>query len=359
MTGPPSRGEHPDVPPRPSVGSPGTIVDVEKVSRRFRLAGEEIWAVRDVSIRVERGEFTALMGRSGSGKTTLLNLIAGLDRADTGTVYLAGEEITHATERQLQEIRRHKVGFVFQSFGLLPLLSAYENVEIALRIAGVGLHESRARATELLHTMDLHARRDHRPYELSGGEQQRVAIARALANEPSLVVADEPTGELDSSNARAIFGLLCDLAHNKGVTILTATHDRTVLVYADRVEEMADGRLLERHERGITASDPQHVAADSRAGARGLAGRKVPRLVDVDRARCTRATGDAGAGRRQHAPRREADRLPAAAGQARSLGPGLRAARSLHQPSHVALHRKRALVCLWSTNTRSFRFPIW
>ena len=262
MTSRPDRGERPPVPPTPSAGAPGAIVDVENVSRRFRVGGEEIWAVRDVSLRVERGEFTTLMGRSGSGKTTLLNLIAGLDRPDTGSVRLAGEEITRATERQLQEVRRHKIGFVFQSFGLLPLLSAYENVEIALRIAGAGLDERRARATELLHTVDLHARSDHRPYELSGGEQQRVAIARALANEPLLIVADEPTGELDSNNARALFELLSELAHNNGVTILTATHDRTVLAYADRVEEMADGRLLERHERDLTAGDPPHGSAE-------------------------------------------------------------------------------------------------
>ncbi|PZC50298.1 MAG: putative ABC transport system ATP-binding protein [Chloroflexi bacterium] len=230
-----------------------TIVDAQNVSRQFRVGSEDVLAVRDVSLHVGRGEFVALMGRSGSGKTTLLNLLAGLDHPDSGTVKLAGHDITTASEPQLLEIRRHTIGFVFQSFGLLPLLSAYENVEVALRIAGMGLKERRERATELLHLVDLHARSDHRPYELSGGEQQRVAIARALANRPALIVADEPTGELDHTNARAIFQLLQDLVRDSGVTILAATHDRTVLEYADRVEEMADGRLLGHHERDITA----------------------------------------------------------------------------------------------------------
>ncbi len=254
MTGRPPGCERPAAPPAAPAGHSEPIVQVERVSRRFQVGGEEIWAVRDLSLRIERGVFAALMGRSGSGKTTLLNCIAGLDRPDSGRVYLAGTEITRAPERQLLQMRRHAIGFVFQSFGLLPLLSAYENVEVALRIAGAGLQKRRARTAELLQLVDLHARSDHRPYELSGGEQQRVAIARALANEPSLIVADEPTGELDSGNARAIFDLLRRLAHQSGVTILTATHDRTVLEFADRVDEMADGRLLKHHERDLTAT---------------------------------------------------------------------------------------------------------
>ena len=266
--------DHPRPPSVPSAGELETIVDAQNVSRHFTVGGEIVQAVRNVSLRVSRGQFVALMGRSGSGKTTLLNLIAGLDHPDQGSIRLAGQEIAHASEQQLLEIRRHTIGFVFQSFGLLPLLSAYENVEIALRIAGVGLQERRDRARELLRTVDLHARSDHRPYELSGGEQQRVAIARALANHPALIVADEPTGELDSGNARAIFHLLHDLVHDSGVTILTATHDRAVLEYADRVEEMADGRILDPHERdltagmapgGIAAATPQSTAPQSAA----------------------------------------------------------------------------------------------
>ena len=244
--------DHPLTPPTPSADELRTIVDVQKVSRRFTVGSEDVWAVRDASLRIAQGQFVALMGRSGSGKTTLLNLIAGLDRPDQGSIRLAGQDITRASEQQLLDIRRHTIGFVFQSFGLLPLLSAYENVEIALRIAGVGLQERRERAQELLRTVDLHARSDHRPYELSGGEQQRVAIARALANRPALILADEPTGELDSGNARAIFQLLHELVRHEQVTILTATHDGAVLEYTDRVEEMADGRILEQHERDLT-----------------------------------------------------------------------------------------------------------
>lgn len=263
----------PLVPPTPDADELQAIVDAQNVSRRFTVGGEDVWAVRDVSLRIGHGQFVALMGRSGSGKTTLLNLIAGLDHPDSGHIRLAGQDITSSSEQQLLDVRRHTIGFVFQSFGLLPLLSAFENVEIALRIAGVSAKERRERANALLRTVDLHARSDHRPYELSGGEQQRVAIARALANEPALIVADEPTGELDSGNARAIFQLLQDLVRERGVTIVTATHDRTVMEYANRIEEMADGRLLEHHERDVTAEavdaaseTPPAVADDPEPG---------------------------------------------------------------------------------------------
>ena len=227
------------------------IVEVRGASRRFRVGSEDIWAVRDVSLQVRRGEFVGLIGRSGSGKTTLLNLVAGLDQPSEGTVLVGGEEITRYSERQLTEMRRRRVGFVFQSFGLLPLLSAYENVELALRIAGAGVRERRRRASELLEAVGLAGRARHRPYELSGGEQQRVAIARALANDPVLILADEPTGELDSSTAVSIFKLLHDLVEERGVTILTTTHDRTVMELVPRVEEMRDGRLLEPEEQEL------------------------------------------------------------------------------------------------------------
>ncbi len=232
-------------------GGGDLIVEVRGASRRFRVGSEDIWAVRDVSLQVRRGEFVGLIGRSGSGKTTLLNLVAGLDQPSEGTVLVGGEEITRYSERQLTEMRRRRVGFVFQSFGLLPLLSAYENVELALRIAGAGVRERRRRASELLEAVGLAGRARHRPYELSGGEQQRVAIARALANDPVLILADEPTGELDSSTAVSIFKLLHDLVEERGVTILTTTHDRTVMELVPRVEEMRDGRLLEPEEQEL------------------------------------------------------------------------------------------------------------
>ena len=232
-------------------GQSDLVVDVHNVSRRFVVGGEEIWAVRDASLQVAQGEFVALIGRSGSGKTTLLNLIAGLDSPTSGHVMIDGENITEYNERQLTQLRRHRVGFVFQSFGLLPLLSAYENVELSLRIAGAGIRERRRRADELLEAVGLAGRARHRPYELSGGEQQRVAIARALANSPALILADEPTGELDSTTAVSIFRLLHDLVVEQGVTIITTTHDRTVMELVPRVEEMRDGHLLEPEEQEL------------------------------------------------------------------------------------------------------------
>ena len=219
------------------------LVRAEGVSRSFQVGSQDIHALKDVTFSVEKGTFLAIIGRSGSGKTTLLNVIAGLDRPDKGHVYIEGDDVATMTDAQLTELRRHKVGFVFQSFGLLPLLSAYENVEIALRIAGAGIRERGRRANELLDMVGLGRRAHHRPYELSGGEQQRVAIARALANSPSLILADEPTGELDSTTATQIFDLLLEVVRNENVTIITTTHDRLVMEKAARVIELADGEL--------------------------------------------------------------------------------------------------------------------
>ncbi len=219
------------------------LIRVENVSRSFEVGGQTIHALQDVSFEVNQGEFLAVIGRSGSGKTTLLNIVAGLDRASSGHVYLGGQDISAMSDAELTELRRHKLGFVFQSFGLLPLLSAYENVEIALRIAGASIRERGRRANELLETVGLTRRAHHRPYELSGGEQQRVAIARALANRPSLILADEPTGELDSTTADQIFELLQEVIAREGVTIITTTHDRLVMEKAQRVIELADGVL--------------------------------------------------------------------------------------------------------------------
>ncbi len=222
-------------------------VDVRGVSRHFDGGGHTVYAVRDVSLTVVPGELLAIVGRSGSGKTTLLNLIAGLDRPDEGAVFLDGREITSASEAELTALRRGHIGFVFQSFGLLPLLSAAENIALALRIAGASGRDEAQRTRELLAMVGLSARAGHRPYELSGGEQQRVAVARALANRPRLLIADEPTGELDTVTGAQIFGLLQQAA-SEGVTIVMATHDPLIVDYAHRVVEMADGRLVEAGE---------------------------------------------------------------------------------------------------------------
>jgi ABC-type lipoprotein export system ATPase subunit len=230
---------------------PGTTVEVRDVTRRFLRGGEAVWALRGVTLRVEPGEFLALIGRSGSGKTTLLNLIAGLDRPTSGEVFVGGTRIDQLSERELTRYRRRVVGFVFQSFALLPLLSALENVELPLRIAGWPARGRTDRARQLLALVGLAKRAHHRPYELSGGEQQRVAIARALAVQPSLILADEPTGELDSVTAMEIFALLRDVARSEGVTIIACTHDRLVAEYATRIEELREGRIAPPAERDV------------------------------------------------------------------------------------------------------------
>jgi ABC-type lipoprotein export system ATPase subunit len=218
--------------------------------RTYQLGSEEINALRGVNMTVMPGQFIAVVGRSGSGKTTLLNILAGLDKPTSGQVLFENRDIAAMNEHDLTEIRRHKIGFVFQSFGLLPLLSAFENVELPLRIAGVRTREREERTREALEMVGLWGRAKHRPYELSGGEQQRVAIARAVVNNPPLILADEPTGELDSTNARAIFGLFKEMVLKQGISVLSATHDSTLLAMADEVKEIRDGHLNDATDLG-------------------------------------------------------------------------------------------------------------
>jgi ABC-type lipoprotein export system ATPase subunit len=218
--------------------------------RTYQLGSEEINALRGVNMTVMPGQFIAVVGRSGSGKTTLLNILAGLDKPTSGQVLFENRDIAGMNEHDLTEIRRHKIGFVFQSFGLLPLLSAFENVELPLRIAGVRTREREERTREALDIVGLWGRAKHRPYELSGGEQQRVAIARAIVNNPPLILADEPTGELDSTNARAIFGLFKEMVLKQGISVLSATHDSTLLAMADEVKEIRDGHLNDATDLG-------------------------------------------------------------------------------------------------------------
>ncbi len=219
----------------------GPIIVAQGLVRRFKTGSTEVTAVRDIDLDVASGEFLAVTGRSGSGKTTLLNLLGGLDRPTTGTVLFKGQSVSAMSEAELTELRRHDVGFVFQSFGLLPILSAYENVELPLRINGVSRSDRRYRVQEALELVGLGARARHRPYELSGGEQQRVAIARALASRPSVILADEPTGELDSATGMGVMIALRDIAKAQGITVVVATHDLALVHMADRVKEMVDG----------------------------------------------------------------------------------------------------------------------
>ncbi|PZF97610.1 ABC transporter ATP-binding protein, partial [Micromonospora endophytica] len=190
----------------------------------------------------------AVRGRSGAGKTTLLNLIGGLDRPDAGRVWVAGQEVTAAGEAELRRLRRDTIGFVFQSFGLIPILSAAENVGLPMRLAKVPAGQREERVAVLLELVGLGGHAAQRPYEMSGGQQQRVAIARALANDPALLIADEPTGQLDSETGRAVMDLLRALVHARGMTALVATHDPTLVELADRVLVLRDGRLVESTE---------------------------------------------------------------------------------------------------------------
>lgn len=224
---------------------PGEVVRVSGVSRTFGRGEHAVHAVRDVSLSANRGELVAIRGRSGAGKTTLLNLIGGLDRPDSGQVVVAGHEVTAAGEAELLKLRRGTVGFVFQTFGLVPILSAAENVGVPLRLAQVPAAEREQRVAVLLELVGLGGHAAQRPYELSGGQQQRVAVARALANEPDLLIADEPTGQLDSETGRSIMDLLRAVVHARGMTALVATHDPALIDLADRVLNLRDGRLVD------------------------------------------------------------------------------------------------------------------
>ena len=214
------------------------------VTRVYHVDANEVHALRGVNLDLFQGEFIALMGRSGSGKTTLLNVIGGLDHPTDGHVYLFGDEVTKLSDRRLTEIRRHHVGFVFQSFALMPTMSAFENVELPMRMVGKRRRERRARVAECLELVGLTRWAKHRPQEMSGGQQQRVAIARALVNRPGLILADEPTGELDTTTGRSIMDLFQTIAAEQDITIIMASHDPTVQEYVDYTYQMADGEIL-------------------------------------------------------------------------------------------------------------------
>ncbi len=230
---------------RPDSSSRAVIAAVG-LSRDFVLSAHTVRAVVGVDLSVEAGSLVAVRGRSGSGKTTLLNLLGGLDRPTSGQVLVDGSDITRLEEEELVLLRRDKIGFIFQAFGLIPILTALENVEIPMRLANKSVRERQERARELLSQVGLGDRLAHRPHELSGGEQQRVAIARALANRPQILIADEPTGQLDSRTGRAIVELLHGLVRSEGIAAVIATHDPVPIAIADQVLELHDGRLSDR-----------------------------------------------------------------------------------------------------------------
>ncbi|WP_431919680.1 ABC transporter ATP-binding protein [Nonomuraea jabiensis] len=213
------------------------------VHRRYGSGATAVHALRDVTFELAAGTMTALVGRSGSGKTTLLNIIGGLDRPDSGTVLVDGADVTALDEDGLSLLRREKVSYVFQTFGLIPVLSAAENVGAPLRLARVPPVERERRVALLLELVGLAAHAEQLPAELSGGQQQRVAIARALAASPRLLIADEPTGQLDAETGLSVMALLRGVVESEGVTALVATHDPTMLALADRVIRINDGHL--------------------------------------------------------------------------------------------------------------------
>ena len=228
--------------------TPEALVTLDAVSKEYRTGASTVHALRDVSLSLPAGVLCVVHGRSGSGKTTLLNMIGGLDRPSAGRVEVDGREVSSLGEEELVAYRRDVVGFVFQAFGLLPILTAAENVEVPLRLRRTDPDERDARVHELLHLVDLSDRANHRPPELSGGEQQRVAIARALGNEPRLLIADEPTGQLDSHRGQMVMSLLSKLVHERNVLAIVATHDPLLIEMADHLVELRDGEVVSEQD---------------------------------------------------------------------------------------------------------------
>lgn len=221
-----------------------SLLWIENVSRTFNTLGGVVHALQDINLNIAPGSLVALKGRSGSGKTTLINILGGLDQPTSGKVVFNGMNLGDLEDDVLTQLRREQIGFVFQSFALIPTFSAYENVDFLLRLAGHPLDFCRKRALQCLKVVGLANRKNSRPDELSGGQQQRVAIARAMANHPALILADEPTGELDTGTSRQIFRLFKNLVEQEGNSILVTSHDPLVDEVADRVFEIKDGKII-------------------------------------------------------------------------------------------------------------------
>lgn len=225
----------------------GPIIYTENLNRQFKAGKEAIHALKDINISIEPRTLTILRGRSGSGKTTLINTLGALDRPSSGKVYFNYLEISNLVEKKQDELRKNSMGFVFQSFALISLMSAYENVEFPLRLLGIKPNERKARAIECLSVVGLHKRMEHRPSELSGGEQQRVAIARAIVHRPKVIFADEPTAELDTHMAIQIMKVFRELVEKEGITVVMTTHDPNMMELGDFVYTLEDGEVIDNY----------------------------------------------------------------------------------------------------------------
>ncbi len=224
------------------------VTKIENVTRTFKVGNIETRALNGVSLSIQNGEFTALVGPSGSGKTTLLQLIGCLDQPTSGQVFINGKDVSRLNRNQRADMRKGTIGFIFQFFALIPTLTAYENIEMPLLLTGHKASERRERVNQLLDAVELKDRAHHRPDQMSGGQQQRVAIARALATKPSLILADEPTANLDTPNGKQVMEIMTRLNKETGVTFVFATHDPRVIQYARRVITLRDGVVVENHE---------------------------------------------------------------------------------------------------------------
>jgi putative ABC transport system ATP-binding protein len=240
-------------------------ISVQNVTRHYHLGASLVRAVDGISLDVPSGQFAALLGASGSGKSTLMNLIAGLDRPTSGAIVVLGRDLAKMTPEELAKYRRHTVGMVFQSFNLVPTMRVDENVELPLRFAEVPRDEREARVTAALDRVGLLKRRHHRPSEISGGEQQRTAIARALVNQPTILLADEPTGNLDSRTGTEIMTLIQELNETLGMTVLMVTHERGLADrYAHRQFHLGDGKLLDTITTGVDTGVPNRESIGAR-----------------------------------------------------------------------------------------------
>ena len=221
------------------------MINLKKISRTFILPSGDIDAVKNVSLKIKKGEFIIISGPSGAGKTTLLNMVSGIDLPSSGEVMISGNSIKSFSKNQLNELRRKTIGMVFQAHALMPLLSAYENVELPLRILGISGKERKNKTEEILEILGLKYRMSHRPYELSGGERQRVSVARALVRKPKILVADEPTSQLDSVNTEIVFDQIKDICKKFNTTVILATHDQRMKKFGDKLFSMRSGEINE------------------------------------------------------------------------------------------------------------------